>query len=298
MANGGPRLLLGAVGAVLVVVAVPLGHLLTTTPVVRRGELLAHSRAEYLEGSLQTAVHGGLAVLAVPALLLLFACMVVATAQVSVRSAAVLMVTTLAANLCVQACKYPPLSQTALILPLDPLSGHAGVVGGVCLGWLLVAPAGLRLVSAVSSAAAIAGIGMGVVLAGWHTMSQVVTPLAICTGWALLGAAVLRPGRTSDDPGRRHRGWAAGLAVIGLVSIVTVSMLLPTLPAGDGNDLADAMALSGLAVLGAALVCVAAVLAVAAGSQPSDRHVTWFTSKRPENRRVSGIPAAVPREHR
>jgi membrane-associated phospholipid phosphatase len=86
-------------------------------------------------------------------------------------------------------------------------SGHASVAVALGLGLVLAAPPLLRATVAVAGAAYAAGIGLSVVVLGWHYPSDVIGSMFICGFWASLGAAVLRLPRR-----------AAGISAAGLAA--------------------------------------------------------------------------------
>lgn len=92
------------------------------------------------------------------------------------------------ANLTVQAVKHG-------LVPLVPgdaapqLSGHTAVVAGAALLLVAAAPARWRRVTALACSAVLVGVGVGVVLVGWHTPAQATVPVLVTCAWA----ALLRP---------------------------------------------------------------------------------------------------------
>jgi len=134
-------------------------------------------------------------------------------------------------NVMVQFVKLAPLGIEQGPTALDPLSGHVGVAAGVCLGWLVVAPARWRAGSAAAAAGVLVAVTSGVILAGWHSPFQVLCPLLIATGWTAVAAAVMSPDvlpsggrRLSERSSDTRHGWAAVLS--GLLVVAGSSAVL------------------------------------------------------------------------
>jgi membrane-associated phospholipid phosphatase len=91
-------------------------------------------------------------------------------------------------------------------------SGHTSIAVSLGLGLLLAAPPVLRPAAALLGAAYAAGIGLAVIVLGWHYPSDVVGSFFLCGTWAALAGIALRavPGRTAVSP----RGLVVGLAVV------------------------------------------------------------------------------------
>ena len=75
-------------------------------------------------------------------------------------------------------------------------SGHVAVAASLGLALVLAVPAVLRPLTALAGAGWAAGIGLAVVVLGWHYPSDVVGAFAVAGFWACAAAAVLR-GRVS-----------------------------------------------------------------------------------------------------
>jgi hypothetical protein len=134
----------------------------------------------------------------------------------------------LLSNLTVQFVKLVPLGIEESSTSLNPLSGHVGVAAGVCLGWLVVAPAPWRRRSAAGAAGVLVAVSTGVMTAGWHSPFQVLCPLLMATGWAIVGSAVLsRPSgvRGSGPSSDLRHGVAATLSGL-LVVVLSTAVLL------------------------------------------------------------------------
>ncbi|HEY6742083.1 MAG TPA: hypothetical protein VI110_06960, partial [Lapillicoccus sp.] len=146
---------------------------------------------------------------------------------------------------------------------IDPMSGHVGVVAGIALGWLVVAPRKAIVVSALCAAAAITGISFGVILAGWHTLPQVMCPLLIATGWAVaLAALVPAEGSSRSDTTMPLRPAGAATALLGAVAFITVILLAHPAPTRSEGLVPSLLTLTGILLLLASVATVGAVLAV------------------------------------
>ena len=260
-ARGGdllPRCLL-ALG--LVLAAVPVAVLLLSTAV---GGPLTYDLADALSAwsGPWRVYRGVMSRLAMPSLLLILVVMVVALWRAHRRAAFVLALTVLLANLTVQAIKHSPVVPARQLALIDPMSGHVGVAAAMALGWVVVGPARAKAVSALCAVAAITGVSLGVVLAGWHTLPQVVCPLVICMGWSV-AAATLVPAeggsRWATTAGLRRGG-----IVVSLVSAIgfTALTLLAQPPPTGGGLVPSLLTLTGLLVVVASLAAVGTVLAV------------------------------------
>ena len=165
----------------------PGGPRWSTTP-DRRDRRLARAAARY-------------AYLLIPALFVLFAVLFVSRIPPIPEGGMGVRRRGAAANLTVQFVKIAPLGIEESSTALNPLSGHVGVAAGVCLGWLVVAPTPWRRRSAAAAAMILVAVSTGVMAAGWHSPFQVLCPLLMATGWAVVGAALL----SREDSGRGAR---------------------------------------------------------------------------------------------
>ena len=97
----------------------------------------------------------------------------------------------IAANVMVQILKHPVGWSGSAVLALDPLSGHVGVSGPWCWGGpspFVRAPDLMRPPSAVF---VVSLIGVGVVLASWHSVAQVAVPSWSCLGWTIVAEGMM-----------------------------------------------------------------------------------------------------------
>jgi hypothetical protein len=254
----------GAAGVALVAVAAPLSYVLASTTIGRDWTQVVDDTMSDRTG-VWRLLRGGFAYLTIPALLLGLAVLLVVTYRRSPRAAWVLAGTSLAGNVTVQLIKHPPPGIVAW-LPLDPLSGHVGVAASICLGWLVVAPVARRLRFAVVAALVIAAVAWGMLLAGWHSPFQILCPLLICAGWALVGRAVLliRPveGRPSVVGG--VAALVVGIVVSGATWWYVMGPALPFTRIGP-----EPVVLALVWVTGVSVGVVGLVLAVASLGAPA-----------------------------
>jgi membrane-associated phospholipid phosphatase len=92
-------------------------------------------------------------------------------------------------------------------------SGHMSVAASVGLALVLAVPAVLRPTAALVGAAYAAGIGLSIVVEGWHYPSDVVGAVFVCGFWAA-AAALLLPA-AAERARVSVRGVAVALAVVG-----------------------------------------------------------------------------------
>ena len=97
-------------------------------------------------------LRGGLAFVAIPALLVVLAAMLFYLYRCrALRSLAVLGAVALLGNVTAQSVKHVPLGLGQAWSTLNPLSGHVAVAASIGLGWLIVIPGAQRSVSAMVS---------------------------------------------------------------------------------------------------------------------------------------------------
>jgi hypothetical protein len=259
---GGGLLPQGLLALGLVVAAVPAAVLLLSTTA---GGPLAYVVADALSalsGPWQV-LRDFLSRLAMPSLFIILILMLLAVGRASRRTAAVLALTVLLANLTIQAIKHAPGVPPRQLELIDPMSGHVGVVAAIALGWLVVAPRKTKAVSALGAVAMITGVSLGVVLAGWHTLPQILCPLLISTGWAVAAGMLVpveRSSRWATTMRLRRGGAAAGL--LGTVGFTAVILLAHPQPTPREDLLPSLLTLTGILLLLAALATVGTVLAV------------------------------------
>jgi membrane-associated phospholipid phosphatase len=101
-------------------------------------------------------------------------------------------------------------------------SGHTSIAVSLGLALVLAAPPLLRPVAALAGAAYAAGIGLSVVVLGWHYPSDVAGSFFVCGAWGCLAAAALRA--AARRPAVDVRGLV--LALVGVaVALVAAAAL-------------------------------------------------------------------------
>jgi membrane-associated phospholipid phosphatase len=121
-------------------------------------------------------------------------------------------------------------------------SGHVAIAASLGLALVLAAPSVLRPLAALGGAAWAAGIGLAVVVRGWHYPSDVVGAFAIAGFWATAAAAALRT-RVSLS----YRGSAAALVA------AAIAVVLAAIVAGRHPEAAAALR-TRRALVGTAIV--------------------------------------------
>lgn len=184
LVNIAGRATLALVGGLIVVGSVVVcGHLASLVAWTRLDPAIMQAALDKRVAS--QVARSALGHSAIPALLVLGLMVTCSIWPVSVRRGATYVAVGLFSNLTVQGVKHG-------VLPapdsLNPLSGHAGVVAAVCLGWLAFTPERTRGGS-LAAGAVVWGVSGGVILASWHTVPEVLCPLGIVTGWMVIGAA-------------------------------------------------------------------------------------------------------------
>ncbi len=100
---------------------------------------------------------------------------------------------------------------------LNHISGHAGVAGAVCLGFLGYWPGSVRRPAVALNALIMTLVGSAVLLAGWHVWAEVICPWTLVAGCVVLGISVVRPA------GSGARSPAAGLAMaLAMATVVPI----------------------------------------------------------------------------
>lgn len=239
-----------ALGAALIVLAVPVGWLLAKWPGLHAWSASLDALVE-ARGGPWRLMRGVLAHLAIPALLLGAGVMVVVVFRRSRHRAMVLAGAMVGANLMVQVVKHPVVWHPDWAAALDPLSGHAAVSSAVLLASVLVVPTALRPATAAMGTVVVWLVGVGVVLASWHTVVQVICPFIAALGWVILADGLLPP-----PTGSRHRSRGSVLGVTGGVLVCAFSLVAAarSAPPTDSTLAGAAVcllgAIGGLAVAG------------------------------------------------
>jgi hypothetical protein len=223
----GVRVRLPLAGVSLAAVATPLSTWLAGTP---QGSTWARLLDDTMSDrpGVWRLMRGGLAFLAIPALLVVLAALLLYLyRRRTLRSLAVLAAVALLGNVTAQFVKHVPFGLGEAWSTLNPLSGHVAVTASIGLGWLVVVPARRRSVSTIVVLATTAGVSAGVIAAGWHTPFQVLCPLLISTGWA----TALAPFADEDlEPGaggvmeRPWLDWVLVLVGVGTVAAVVLAV--------------------------------------------------------------------------
>jgi len=147
-------------------------------------------------------LRGTLHFLEIPALLALGTAIGYAVWRRDRRAAVTFAGVLLATNLLTQGIKHGPVSTPS---GLNPLSGHVGLAAGLGCAWVLIG-LGLetrwRRVSLGGAALVVAGTGGAVLLTGWHTLPQVLAPIGIAAGCALIAGSASPPHLPALTTGR------------------------------------------------------------------------------------------------
>ena len=124
-------------------------------------------------------------------------------------------------------------------------SGHLSVAASLAFALVLAAPALVRPAAAVVGAAYAAGIGLSVVVVGWHYPSDVVGSFFICGFWAAVAALLL--------PAAAQRARLSARGVLLALVVVGCGLVLAALVA-ESHPGAIAAARSSRSVVGVAFV--------------------------------------------
>jgi len=168
-------------------------------------------------------MRGALAYAAIPALLAAGAAIVLVTWRRSRRDGLVLLGAMAAANVVVQVIKHPLAWSFPAVESLDPLSGHVGVAGAAAIAWAVTVRRARRSSAVVVAGAVISLVGLGVVLANWHLVAQVVCPFLIVLGAMLIADGLLSPATRSTTA---SSAWAGAVAVLSGVSLAVAALVV------------------------------------------------------------------------
>lgn len=159
-------------------------------------------------------------------LLVASAALVVARARESLRGGLQVAVVLLLANLSVQVLKHWADGPATFLAGVEPLSGHAGLVGAVTLSWLVTRRSQDTLRAACVVSAAVAVTCLVAIVPGRHSPIQVACPLVICLGW-VLALPLIQFGLPRPRGGRAlaHGGAFAGCGLL----LTLVSLMPPGL---------------------------------------------------------------------
>lgn len=206
-------------------------------------------------------LRGTLHYVAIPALIVVSAAAGYAVWRRDRRAAVLFGLVLLASNLVVQGVKHGPLPAAD---QLNPLSGHAGLAAGLACAWTLTASIdGTRWRPASMAGAVLvaAGTASAVLLTGWHTLPQVLAPIGIAGGCALVGRAMGPVGLTSATSRRVSSVLLLSGAVAGCASWWGAGSIDVPASAGVGPAV-----LVVLAAVVAATCGAAGLIGVTAGS--------------------------------
>lgn len=246
------RALLATGGIASVVLCVHLsGQLAQSADWATVGEQL--SRSVRPRPGAWRLLRGTLHFLEIPALFVLATGIAYAVWRRDRRAATTFVVVFVVTNLVVQGVKHAPLSTPP---GLNPLSGHAGLAAGLGCAWLV---SGLsvgsvwRRVQVWGAVVVMAGTCGAVILTGWHTLPQVLAPLGIGFGCAVMGRAV----GPAAGPPPVSRAVAFALVVVGVAMAFAARWGLDSVASAD-----QVQTVPGLTVL---LATVAAATCAAVG---------------------------------
>ena len=171
-------------------------------------------------------LRGTMHYLAIPALLMLAAGIGLTRWRRDRRAALTFAAVLLGTNLAVQAVKH-----VFMHVPtgLNPLSGHVGIAVGLGFGYVCTLRGGSTRWSAAQAWMAVllmAGTGVAVLLTGWHTLPQVLAPMGIGAGCALLVGALAPIHRAGISTITACGLLFAGIA-LGAVALWAVVLYLP-----------------------------------------------------------------------
>jgi hypothetical protein len=143
----------------------------------------------------------------------------------------------LTSNVLLQAVKHPGFANPPWS-SIDPVSGHVGVLGAIALAALLVTTSRRQGAVAAAAVAVIAVTALGVMLAGWHTLPQVLCPLILISGAALVASSLLDRSRETAT----NRGWTTDrtgplMVSVGLCMTTAAGVLLAWSHASDARVL-------------------------------------------------------------
>ena len=249
------RSAVGIAGVLLLLLAAPSATVVSTSSTWSWVTVLVRYQVVWREGiwvDLRELLR-----LAMPALFVIGVLITLAIWRQSRRLAVAYVVVGVTANLLNQAVKHDLLPGGGAV---NPLSGHAGLVGAVCLGALAFWPRRPSSVAVIGALAAISSICVGLVLVGWHTVPQLLESLGLVLGCVVLGSAICP---RSPSPGRACTASAAvGAGFLGVAAAAHVVARDFSDMKGDGpTALALSMAAAvAIAVLVTGITLVAAQL--------------------------------------
>ena len=247
---------MGLAGALMVLFAAPVSTLLTSEQTLASWvEVVGLTMSN--EPGVWRAMRAVLRYGAIPMLFAALALLLVVSYRRSPRAAAALALISLLGNLTTQVVKRVALDGDVWGV-LNPLSGHVALAAGIMLGWLVVVPASRRAAASLAAVVVIGAVGIGNVLAGWHTPFQVLCPILICLGWSLIGMAALGQDPMTEGTASQVRRRVAGCVLVGL-SVLALAPIVAELRTISPTMAEHPLKAVGLAVLGVVLAAGAAV---------------------------------------
>jgi len=211
------------------------------------------------------------------------------------------------ANVSSQILKHWVLSRPTLVDP-DPLgpsfpSGHSTVALSLGLAVVLVVPQSARVLAALGAFAYAALVGIGVVTAGWHRPSDVVGAYLVAITWAALATAFLLAWQGTTrvrGPSRALEpivppiiaGLGLALLAVGFLGLAATLVAIRE-DQLDAVRLDDTYAAALVAIVGAGLVLVGALLAALRGlnlDPLDDAPAARAGGRSPRSRRTAASP--------
>lgn len=221
------------IGVGCMVLAVGVGSVLTLRQVDQGWLAFALPLAMLRRGHI-VALGADLTLNAVKAILLFAsAALVVVRARESPARGLQVTLVLLLANFSVQVLKHWPDGPPPILMGVEPLSGHAALVGAVTLSWLVTRRGHDTFRAACVVSAAVIATCLVAVVPGRHSPIQVACPLVICLGW-VLALPLVQPGRPRTGE-RSPYAYGGAFACFGLLLAV-----LSLLPPGFENEAATA----------------------------------------------------------
>jgi hypothetical protein len=247
-------------GGMIAALAIPLGILLAQWLPLQTWSVTFDGLVDD-RGGVWRLLRAALAYVAITALLVVAAVLVFVTLRRSRRAGLVLGGAMLVGNIMVQVVKHPVVLSRASIGALDPLSGHVGVATAVALAAIIVLNPKRSATAATAAGLLVSAVGVGVVLAGWHSLAQVICPFVVLVGWMIMATGFLP--RARPHP-RRAPWWIAGIAALAGAGL-TISALACAAagPLPTPSSLAGAVLIILGAVVGVVIVGITAMLVAA-----------------------------------
>lgn len=180
----------------------------------------------------------------VPVLGVLLAVLLVIAWRRSRRDAATLAVVAVGASATVQLLGP---STVPVIGDVGALSGHIGVAGAVCLGWLVVTRTRSVAWTAGPAVVVMGAVVVAMVQARWHSLPEVVASVGVATGWAIAALGMSPPleGRSS----LRSAAVAGSGILLGATGLAVTTVLGGISAAQVGPEPVGLVTVAGLSVV-------------------------------------------------